>query len=384
MPASSLVRIAGTVLLVACASTADPPGNTGAAPVAQVQVAPAAPALIIGDSVQLTATTRDSTGALLTGRTVTWSTSNALLATVSATGMVKGIAVGGVTITATSETITGTANVAVAAAAGGVNECASPQPGWIWCDDFEVDRASSYFEVDNAGGNFVRVAGVGHGGSFGYRARFTVGAVSVGALHLAIGKTPQAYMDPVDAGTALYREIYYRLYVRRQPGWTGGGGNKLSRVFVFASTTTFAQAMIAHNWAGTPPNADYLYIDPARGTDANGNLVTTTYNDFPNLTFLGAVKGTTPMFSDGTAGTWYCVEHHVKLNDAGVANGISEFWINGGATPEVSRTNLNFLGNFSTYALNAVYFENYWNAGSPAVQDRFFDRIVVSTQRIGC
>jgi len=40
---------------------------------------------------------------------------------------------------------------------------------------------------------------------------------------------------------------------------------------------------------------------------------------------------------------------------------------------------LNFLGSYADYGVNAVYFENYWNAGSVASQERYFDNIVVST-----
>src|SRR5437763_2906300 len=48
------------------------------------------------------------------------------------------------------------------AAAG--SECANPPPGTIWCDDFEVDRLSSYFERVSAN-TFDRTAGVGLDGS---------------------------------------------------------------------------------------------------------------------------------------------------------------------------------------------------------------------------
>src|SRR5437667_3442824 len=49
------------------------------------------------------------------------------------------------------------------------NECASPPVGTIWCDDFEVDRLSSYFEHLSPT-TFARTAGVGAGGSYGMRA----------------------------------------------------------------------------------------------------------------------------------------------------------------------------------------------------------------------
>ena len=64
--------------------------------------------------MQLTATPKDADGNPLSGRIVVWTTSNANIATVSATGLVTGISVGGpVTITATSEDKSGTASVTV-------------------------------------------------------------------------------------------------------------------------------------------------------------------------------------------------------------------------------------------------------------------------------
>jgi glucose/arabinose dehydrogenase/uncharacterized protein YjdB len=86
------------------------------APVASVTVTPATASVGTGKTVQLTATPRDGSGAALTGRVVTWGTSDATRATVSGTGLVTGVAAGGpVTITATSEGQSGTAAVTVTA-----------------------------------------------------------------------------------------------------------------------------------------------------------------------------------------------------------------------------------------------------------------------------
>jgi hypothetical protein len=265
-------------------------------------------------------------------------------------------------------------------------ECDSPEPAWIWCDDFEADRLDGYFEYVDDDGDFLRLAGVGLDGSYGMRVRFQQGEVSAGALHLAFGKTPSSYIDPVDEGTAKYREIYWRMYLRHQAGWTGGGGDKLSRATVFA-TSNWAQAMIAHVWSGTSSpsggSAKYhLLLDPASGTDTAGNLQTTTYNDFPNLRWLGIDQGDTPLFDVDHVGQWYCVEARVKLNDAGQSNGVFELWIDGQL--DAQRTGLNWLGAYDAYGINAVFFENYWNSGSPVAQERFWDNIVVSTARIGC
>lgn len=279
-------------------------------------------------------------------------------------------------------TLADTSQVTITVVGGG-SECATPQAGWIWCDDFEADRGASYFEVDNAGGAFVRTTGVGHGNSYGMLVHFAAGASSVGSLKLAFGRTPQAYFAPVDAGTTDYREIYWRVYVRNQAGWTGGGGDKLSRAISFASSTSWAEAMVAHVYTGSSaPGYNYLGLDPASGTDAAGNLKATTYNDFPNFRWLGWVQGATPLFTGASLGQWHCVESHVKLNDAGQSNGVFETWVDGSL--DARSASLNWVGSFSAYGINAVFLENYWNTGSPAAQDRYLDRFVVGRSRIGC
>ena len=53
-------------------------------------------------------------------------------------------------------------------------------------------------------------------------------------------------------------------------------------------------------------------------------------------------------------------------------------------TLDARETGLNWVGSYSAYGINAVFFENYWNTGSPVAQERYFDNLVVSTQRIGC
>jgi hypothetical protein len=83
------------------------------APVATVAVAPSSVSILQGAKTQLTATTSDASGRVLSGRTVTWSSSDQTKATVDQNGLVTGVAYGQVTITATSEQKTGTATVKV-------------------------------------------------------------------------------------------------------------------------------------------------------------------------------------------------------------------------------------------------------------------------------
>lgn len=103
----------GVVLLSACAkeSTAPPPA------VASVTVAPTTASLMVGDTARLSATVKDAAGHVLTNRVVTWASSNPTVATVSGTGLVTGGRADAqqVTITATSETVSGSAGITVTA-----------------------------------------------------------------------------------------------------------------------------------------------------------------------------------------------------------------------------------------------------------------------------
>jgi len=70
---------------------------------------------LLGDTTQLAATVKDAAGTVMAGATVTWATSAAAVATVSATGLVTAVANGSATITATSGSASATASVSVAA-----------------------------------------------------------------------------------------------------------------------------------------------------------------------------------------------------------------------------------------------------------------------------
>jgi len=122
-PGVATVSSSGVVTAVAVGTatiTATSEGKTGTSmitvtpiPVATVTVSPSSSSVKIGNTKALSATTRDVNGNVLTGRVITWSSSDTNKATVSSSGVVTGVAEGTVTITATSEGKSGTATVAV-------------------------------------------------------------------------------------------------------------------------------------------------------------------------------------------------------------------------------------------------------------------------------
>jgi uncharacterized protein YjdB len=83
--------------------------------VGTVTVSPGSRTIEVGDSIDFSATLRDSHGNVLTGRPVTWSSSNTSVATIDTNGRLRTRIGGTVTVTATSEGRTGTATVVVEA-----------------------------------------------------------------------------------------------------------------------------------------------------------------------------------------------------------------------------------------------------------------------------
>ncbi len=94
------------------------------APVTSVDVTPGAASATVGQTIQLTAIPRDASGAALSGRQLSWSSTNTAVATVDQTGRVSAVGAGTATITATitatSEGKSGAAAVTVTLAAPGI------------------------------------------------------------------------------------------------------------------------------------------------------------------------------------------------------------------------------------------------------------------------
>ena len=127
-------------------------------PVASVTVTAASTTLQTGGTTQLTAVTRDAGNNVLTGRPVTWSSSDPAVASVSNDGLVTGLTGGTVTVTATSEGRTGTVQITVTA--GNPNEApliTGITPSTL-VEGQTATITGSRFNA-NAGANVVRIGG---------------------------------------------------------------------------------------------------------------------------------------------------------------------------------------------------------------------------------
>ncbi len=238
----------------------------------------------------------------------------------------------------------------------------------IWYDDFDAGEKAY---TESSGGLDDKVAFGSSGKSM--LCLYERGQRGKGNRKVFFGDSPTGRV--IRKGET-FDQVYWRIYVRHQAGWTGGGPDKMSRATSIVSGK-WNQAMIAHVWGG----GESLTLDPASGV-RGGRIVTTCYNDFGNLRWLGNKPGATfPIHSAAEAGWWVSVESLAMLNTPGKKDGLNRLWIDGRL--EAERKDLDWRGTYAGHGVNAVFLEAYWNKGSPVAQSRWYDNFVISTRPIG-
>ncbi len=108
-------QAAGTATITATSGSVhvNVPVTVTLPPANAVVVSPGTVSLLVTQRQQLTGTVTDANGNPIPGQTITWESSNSAVATVSSTGLVIAVAPGTATITATSGSVHGTADVTV-------------------------------------------------------------------------------------------------------------------------------------------------------------------------------------------------------------------------------------------------------------------------------
>jgi len=237
----------------------------------------------------------------------------------------------------------------------------------IWYDDFSTDK--TYTEKQND-----RDLSSGFGGRGGSMiCEYPKGSQGTGNRKVFFGDSPFGVM--ARAGEH-FDEVYWRIYVYHQYGWTGGGPAKMSRITSMVDPG-WAQAMIDHVWS----SGETLTLDPVSCVEGI-TVRSTTYNDWNAMKWLGnRPTAQMPISSTEESGWWVCVEARCKLNTPGQVDGETQLWIDGKL--EAERKKMNFRGSYTAHTLNALFLEAYWNDGSPVNQYRWYDNFVISTRPVG-
>jgi alpha-tubulin suppressor-like RCC1 family protein/uncharacterized protein YjdB len=227
-------------------STAVGSFTTDVIPVASLAVTPDSAQLAVGDSVRLSAVARGAGDEVLTGRPVTWASSDTAVATVSGTGVVRARAVGGAFVRGTSSgfsdstrisviapptlrdvTVT-TPSASVAQVGGFYNPGGAPTGVWTrWGTSASaLSDSSTNIGITDAGADlrfFIELPGLAPATTYFYRvhARNAAGADSTPVQSFATPDTappPPTALTAVPTGESIYlswhassRATSYRL-----------------------------------------------------------------------------------------------------------------------------------------------------------------------------
>jgi hypothetical protein len=327
-----------------------------AIPIASVTVSPATATVSVGGTQQLTATPKDATGTPLTGRVVTWASTNVAVATLDGGGVVRGVSAGTAIITATSEGKSGSAALTVLAGPARIDT--------VFAEDFESGTLTAWQDgVDPTRQRVVTDPTFAQSGSRYLEVTYLAGGDG--------GWLTRFFMPGYDS-------LYVSYYVRLEPAWQGGTklvafyGSRvdnqwsaLGKAGICPNGTDFFATWVVDD----PPMKFYMYY-PAMAREPDG------------VTCWGRNGDGTETYAPPLAlsvGVWHHIEFWVKLNTPGQNNASQTFWLDGVRRGDWS--GFSFRSS-AVLMLNSVQLTfNRGISGGPTTQKLYVDNLVVTTAR---
>ena len=324
-------------------------GTTAAAAlasVASVSLSPASANVIAKQTVQLTATSRDANGNALTGRLVTWASSNTGVATVNGSGFVTSIAVGVAIITAASEGQSGTAAITVVVTPPGGNYPNQPAGfNRIMEHDFTNALSTTKWTAtglagawrDEGGASYVNDVNAPQSPQRGIRTTFGSG--------LSAGNAPTNWggWDTGEAGTDQSR-IYYSAWIMIE-------GTDYENQAVGTKMGFFGYAD-----PGSSANNQGFPILVGAGSQRIGSAWNLGFWQQGHVSReLYQNVNTSPIM---TVGSWHHWEMLLTLNTLGSANGTFKWWVDG--TLIMNYTNVTYITSGYTHGFHAYKWNPTW------------------------
>ena len=293
----------GALSIVVSATTTGPAAPPPV-PVASVTVSPVTASVQVGGTVQFSAVTRDANNNILTGRSITWSSNNVAVATVSASALGTAVAAGTAQITATSEGKVGSATLTVTSPAPPPPPGSSNEPaGMTTITDrpFNTTNESGWSDWWPSGLiTFVSDASAPHSPTGILRATYPTG--------FAAGSGPGAW-DPPLLGNK--KTAYIAVWLRHSANWYGqeAGVNKV--FYLHASTNDAPVFYFSATGVGTGDLTPQIRLQ-ATVSPPESNLN-------PNLVPSARM----------VRGQWNLIEVVAVGNSAGNRDGSIDWYLNG-------------------------------------------------------
>jgi len=275
-----------------------------------------------------------------------------MAATGGTTGETGGAATGGTT-RETGGAATGGTTRETGGTGGSTIGCSGLPASVIYCNDFDDDPLGNY-SASTLGADWG--APPWNNGVTDGRVSIVSGADAFSGRSLRVAY-PQGAVGPAAGGaqwempiSGNHTELFLSYRVRfaagfgfvlggKLPGLVGGtvpsGGNKPN------GTDGFSARMM---WRQGGKAVQYMYY-----MDQVSN-----YGDDFNWNLNGQ-----ELFQPGQ---WHQVEHRIKMNTPGVADGIVEGWFDG--TKALSRTNMRFRASGGSFVIDGLYFSTFFGGNT--------------------
>ena len=377
---------------------------------AAIQVQLASDTIKAGQTTQATVTEQDRRGRPLY-RPVVWSSSDPSIATVDTSGLVTGVKAGNVSITATHNSISGSAPLVVLASTDSSPPPPPPPPPGngtlLFEEDFENSSISSRGWYDNT---HVELSTAEH----------ISGSTASAQYHFLQGATSPTSGDAQRHLFTPSNSVYVSYWVKYSANYVGSGQSYQPHEFYILSTLdgqydgpsdNFMDIYIEQNYlnGGRPVIAiqdnrsiNYSYgsvprnligVTENRSTaGCNGMVESNMYHECfgSGTNYYNSKNVTGPVTFQPTAGpgyknNWNLVEAYVQLNTVtngiGNADGVMQYWFNGQLI--IDRHDILYrTGAHATMQLNQFLIAPYIGDGSPVDQYMWVDNLRVGTGRL--
>jgi len=237
--------------------------------------------------------------------------------------------------------------------AGECDNWQANHPGWLWCDGFESgDPLTTAYQDVSANGMSV-VTGEAFEGTHSLRQTYSQGQVDAG------------WIIRVDT-IGFPDHVFLRWYHKFEAGFQGFPP-KMARIRYRLRSGDWSSPFAVHCWLETD-GVLALDVQATNSTQAN------------SVGWLPIARTAFSFANAKNIGRWICFEMEMKLNTPGAADGLYRLWADDSLIAE--RTGVDLRGSL-TNKINEIMLDCYWNGGSPKAQSRYYDNVVISTQKIG-
>jgi hypothetical protein len=351
--AAGVAQITATRLLVSGSATVTV-SSSSTAPVASVTVGLVPATISTGQSTQGTATLRDANNNVVTGRAITWKSSNTAVATITQSGVAPAVAAGTSQITATAEGQVGGAMLTVQAAP-------PPPPGSNEPSGMTAISDRPFNALDEMGWS---------DGSGTYGKIISDATAPKSPSNVLQIKLPAGFGEgggPFSGELQLpknYRTVYISYWAKYSSNWYGPSSNINKTFYLYTSTGNPAIVFDMDCHATGPMETQVAGQDILKG-GVGGDPANPFWT--PNLA-SGVV----------TRGQWHHIEFVAVGNTSGNADGSIDWYLNGvhvGSYKGIQFQSGNTLWNLMHYTL---LYTGTNNSNPPADQYNYWDQIYLS------